>query len=241
MKCLEEKPHNPARFGAKDYCPYHDYKGHQTFQCRFSASIWKILSSKDIFGNTTLIPELPPRQKDNRRPYLWLDHNTWSLSTERLTNTNPTNKNRKVPPMDNTPCISLQFSCILLKLFNKNTFLLLMDSLQPSQDLWNLLISLHSASLWAILSEVLWLHVWEGLPHSRSITATSDSWLPTPFAGSTNPLISPKRPTHERLFPETSTCLFHGGKPPSRRNYYKHLTLEPLWLLHNQATASQTP
>jgi len=50
----------------------------------------------------------------------------------------------------------------------------------------------------------------------------------------TNLLTSPMRSTHERIFLETSICVFR-GKPPTR---VKCSSSESLWLIPNQATTS---
>ena len=63
VKRPELKQHDPSRPRAKDYCSFHDCKEHWTSQCRSSASISKILSSKNIFENTFLHPKLPPDRK----------------------------------------------------------------------------------------------------------------------------------------------------------------------------------
>jgi len=77
----------------------------------------------------------------------------------------------------------------------------------------------------------------EGLPHSTFIASISDSWFLTSFAGSANPLTSPVQHTHERLFLETSTCVFRGGKPQLENGS----SSIRLWNLPKQATTSPPP
>ena len=98
-----------SRPGAKDYYSFHVARDTRLSSVGPSTSISKILSSKDIFRSTSLHSESHPKQKDNRELHLRLDLYTWSLSSKQLTNSNPTQKNKKVPLANNTSCISFHF------------------------------------------------------------------------------------------------------------------------------------
>jgi len=111
-----------------------------------------------------------------------------------------------------------------------------MASLHPSQDSWNLLIGPHSASLRA-LSPESWLYV-------RGIPPLEIQQLQHPAPDSLHPplnlsvySLAPMRPIHERIFLATFACVPR-REAPTREWQHKHSSLESLWLIPNQATAS---
>ena len=120
-----------------------------------SVSTLKILSSRVISESISSHPEPPPRQIDSRRLRLQIDHNTWSLSTERLTNTKPINKSREVPLTDKVSYISFIFHVFLLKSLNKNAFQFLI----------------------ALFSGVMTIHPRREFPTRDPLTSTSGSRL----------------------------------------------------------------